>query len=89
MYIIYSPSVDIDHTWQPAKGYIAKEIKQHVIYNIYVDSCEPDELETLMDKQHNVIRYLKSHSSTKTIRILACIYDFADDPSFTQNSKLS
>ena len=24
---IFSPSVDIDHTWQPVKDYIAKEIK--------------------------------------------------------------
>ena len=25
--LIFSPSVDIDHTWQPVKDYIAKEIK--------------------------------------------------------------
>ena len=26
---IFSPSVDIDHTWQPVKDYIAKAIKPH------------------------------------------------------------
>ena len=26
---IFSPSIDIDHTWRPIKDYIAKEIKTH------------------------------------------------------------
>ena len=59
--IIYisSPSVDIDHTWQPVKGYIAKEIKPNEKENVYFDSYEPAELEAVMDKQHKVIDYLK------------------------------
>ena len=41
-----------------------------------------------MDKQHKVIDYLKSQGSTKMFQILIVIDDFADDPSFTRNSKL-
>ena len=26
---IFSPSIDIDHTWRPVKVYIAKELKPH------------------------------------------------------------
>ena len=26
---IFSPSIDIDHTWRPVKDYIANEIKPH------------------------------------------------------------
>ena len=26
---IFSPSIDIDHTWRPIKDYIAKELKSH------------------------------------------------------------
>ena len=38
-----------------------------------------------MDKQHKII---DSQGSTKMFQILICIDDFADDPSFTRNSKL-
>ena len=41
-----------------------------------------------MDKQHKVIDYLKSQGSTKMFQILIVVDDFADDPSFTRNSKL-
>ena len=36
---IFSPSIDIDHTWRPVKDYIAKEIKPHdreIIYLIII-----------------------------------------------------
>ena len=55
----FSPSVDIDHTWQPVKDYIAKEIKPNEKEKVYFDSYEPAELEEIMDKQHKVIDYLK------------------------------
>ena len=41
-----------------------------------------------MDNQHKVIDYLKSQGSTKMFQILIVVDDFADDPSFTRNSKL-
>ena len=85
---MFSPSVDIDHTWQPVKDYIAKEIKPNEKEKVYFDSYEPAELEEIMDKQHKVIDYLKSQGSTKMFQILIVIDDFADDPSFTRNSKL-
>ena len=85
---MFSPSVDIDHTWQPVKDYIAKEIKPNEKEKVYFDSYEPAELEEIMDKQHKVIDYLKSQGSTNMFQILICIDDFADDPSFTRNSKL-
>ena len=85
---IFSPSVDIDHTWQPVKDYIAKEIKPNEKEKVYFNSYEPAELEAIMDKQHKVIDYLKSQGSTKMFQILIGVDDFADDPSFTRNSKL-
>ena len=85
---IFSPSVDIDHTWQPVKDYIAKEIKPNEKEKLYFDSYDPVELEAIIEKQHKVINYLKSQGHTKMFQILICIDDWADDPSFTRNSKL-
>ena len=85
---IFSPSVDIDHTWNPVKEYITKEIKPNEKEQIYFDHYDPIELEAIMDKQHKVITYLKSQGHTNMFHILIVIDDFADDPSFTRNSKL-
>ena len=62
--------MDIDHTWQPVKDYIEKEIKPNEKEKVYFDSYEPAELEEIMDKQHKVIDYLKSQGSTKMFQIL-------------------
>ena len=32
---IFSPSIDIDHTWRPVKDYIAKNVKPHDRENIF------------------------------------------------------
>ena len=85
---IFSPSVDIDHTWKPVKDYIAKEIKPHEREKLYCDNYDPVELEAIIDKQHKVINYLKSQGHTNMFQILIVIDDWADDPSFTRNSKL-
>ena len=66
---MFSPSVDIDHTWQPVKDYIAKEIKPNEQEKVYFDSYEPAELQAIMDKQDKVIDYLKSQGSTKMFQI--------------------
>ena len=42
---IFSPSVDIDHTWQALKDYIAKVIKPNEHEKVYFDSYGPAELE--------------------------------------------
>ena len=85
---MFSPSVDIDHTWKPVKDYIAKEIKPHEREKLYFDNYDPVELEAIIDKQHKLINYLKSQGHTDMFQILIVIDDWADDPSFTRNSKL-
>ena len=56
---IFSPSVDIDHTWQPVKDYIAKEIKPHDKERIYFDTYDPEALAHIVNTQHRVIEYMK------------------------------
>ena len=55
----------MDHTWRPVKDYIAKEIKPNDREKLYFDSCNPVELEAIIDKQHKVTSYLKSQGHTK------------------------
>ena len=85
---IWSPSIDIDQTWQPVKDYIEKEIKPYKEEQIYFDHYNPADLERVIDTQYKVVDYMKSNNHKKIYQILIIIDDFADDTAFTRQSKL-
>ena len=85
---IFSPSVDIDHTWKPVKDYISKEIKPQDKERIYFDSYDPEALAHIIKTQHKVVDYMKEQKHKTIYQILIIIDDFADSPEFTRNSRL-
>ena len=85
---IFSPSVDIDHTWKPVKDYISKEIKPQDKERIYFDSYDPEALAHIIKTQHKVVDYMKEQKHNTIYQILIIIDDFADSPEFTRNSRL-
>ena len=52
------------------------------------DHYDPEELENIIDTQRRVVEYMKSKKKEKLYQILILVDDFADDPSFSRNSKL-
>ena len=87
---IFSPSIDVDHTWKPVKEYIEKHMKvQHTDKEpIYFDHYDPGALANILDMQHKITMHMKSQGKTKMFQILVIVDDFADDPSFTRQSKI-
>ena len=87
---IFSLSVHIEHTWYPVKEYLDKKIKLKEDEPIlYYDEYDPVALETIISTHKKVIEYQKkSKSKHKLFRIFIVVDDFADDPSFSRNSKL-
>ena len=85
---VFSPSIDIDHTWQPVKKYIADELKPHDKERVYFDTYDPEALAHIVKTQHKVVDYMKEHKHNTIFQILIIIDDFADSPDFTRNSKL-
>ena len=83
---LFSPSIDIDHTWRSVKDYIAKEIKPNDREKLYFDSYSPVEIETIINKQQNGTSYLKSQGHTNMFQILKILDDFADSREFSQLS---
>jgi len=87
---IFSPSVDIDQTWKPVKKYLQDEMhidleKEKCLFTDY----NPEELEQIIYQQHKVAEYQKKlKGNAKVYQILIIVDDFADDPSFSRNSKL-
>ena len=60
---IFSPSIDVDQTWEPVKNYIEKHMKlKHTDEEpIYFDHYDPADLERIIDKQHKIAENMKSH----------------------------
>jgi hypothetical protein len=86
---IFSPSIDVDMTWGPVKDYLKGNLKQDEKKEKYLfDSYEPAQLERIIETQHKVAQYMKDNKMKNVYQILIIIDDFADDPSFTRNSKL-
>ena len=87
---IFSPSIDIDYTWVPVKNYIANDMKALETEDdkFYFDEYDPDALEHIIETQHKITDYMKKHKYKTLYQILIVIDDFADDPSFTRQSKL-
>ena len=87
---IFSPSIDVDHTWKPVKEYIEKHMKvSHTDKEpIYFDHYDPEALANILDIQHKITMHMKSQGRTKMFQILVIVDDFADDPSFTRQSKI-
>ena len=87
---IFSPSIDVDMTWQPVKEYIEKHMKvQHNKEEpIYFNHYDPEALQKLIDTQHKVVEYQKKQNHNKLFSILIVVDDFADDVKFSRQSKL-
>ena len=81
---IWSPSIEVDNTWKPVKDYIRDHIKPSDKEKCYFDSCDPAELEAVINTQRKVIDYQKEQKHKYLYHILIVIDDFADDTNFTR-----
>jgi GTPase SAR1 family protein len=85
---IFSPSVNIDHSWNPVKDYIRDHIKPNEREIIYFDNYDAPALEHIIETQNKVVLYQKEQGHKNIYQILIIIDDFADSPEFTRQSRL-
>ena len=87
---IFSPSINVDMTWEPVKDYINKQMKvKHTDEEpIYFSEYDPEALENIINTQHKIITYMKKQDHHKLYQILIIIDDFADHEQFSRRSKL-
>ena len=87
---IFSSSIEVDMTWRPVKDYMGKhmKVKNSAEEPIYFDHYDPEALANILETQHKITNFLKKRGDTKLFQILIIVDDFADDPSFTRQSKL-
>ena len=87
---IFSPSVNVDATWEPVRSYIEDKMDTHETDEdkFYFDHYDKDSLEQIIATQNKIILEQKRKNKKKLFQILIVIDDFADDPSFSRHSKL-
>ena len=86
---IFSPSINVDHTWLPVKSYLDNKISlSEDEPSLYYDTYDPESLQAIIDTQRKIVEHQKNKKSNKLFSILIIVDDFADDPSFSRNSKL-
>ena len=86
---IFSPSISVDHqTWQPVKDMITKEITNNDDEQFYFDHYNEEALLNIINTQRKIIEYQKKQNHNKLFSVLIVVDDFADNPSFSRNSKL-
>ena len=87
---IFSPSINVDHTWEPVKKYIEQYMKVHHTDEepIYFSEPNCEAFENIIETQHKIIKYMKSQCHTKLYQILIIIDGHADDEQFIKQSKL-
>lgn len=88
---IFSPSINLDHTWLPVKEYIKEKMKikdDDKDDPIYFDEYNSEALMKIIDTQTKITEYMKKNKKTKMFQVLIILDDFADCPSFCRSSKL-
>jgi Poxvirus A32 protein len=87
---IFSPSVHLDHTWYPVKEYIKTHMKVEDSKEdpIYFDEYDSEALTKIIDTQTQITEHMKKKGKSKMFQVLIVVDDFADDKSFSRNSRL-
>ena len=86
---IFSPSINVDHTWLQVKEYLSNKIQlSEEEPELYYDTYDPESLLSIIDTQRKIVEHQKTKRSKKLFSILIIVDDHADDPSFSRNSKL-
>ena len=58
---IFSPSINVDHTWQPVKKYISDKImKSDEEPEFYYDTYDPESLDKIINNQKKIVEYQKN-----------------------------
>ena len=87
---VFSPSVNVDQTWEAVKKYQedVMKVKESDTEKLYFDHYDPEDLENIISTQHKVILHMKKQKHSHLFSILVIVDDFADDPSFSRHSKM-
>ena len=87
---IFSPTFFIDDNWDAVKKYIEKELdnKHSDEEPIYFETFEEKDLERIIDRQEEVIKWMKKKEYKHLYNICIIIDDWADNEVVRKNNEL-
>ena len=85
---IFSPSIRVDTTWGPVKSFIAEHELCGENETCLFDHYNPEDWHNIIETQRKITEHMKAQNRKKLYQILIIVDDFADDPTFSRNSKL-
>ncbi len=86
---IFSPSIELDHTWQPVKDYIKKDFKVDTNKEkVYFEENDPPALEEIIENQKRLIDFMKKGDCKKMFNILIVFDDLLDDVRMMKHNSL-
>ena len=85
---IWSPSIEVDSTWEPVKDYTRDHINPNDREKCYFDSYDPSALGQVIKTQQKLTDHQKEQKHKDLYQILVVVDDFADDTNFTRKPQL-
>ena len=84
---VFSPSVDIDMTWEPVKEYVENELKVNLEREpCFFEEWDLERLGKIIDEQYKLIEFQKKKGYKRLFSICIVIDDFADRPDLMHNN---
>ena len=87
---IFSPSIEVDHSWVSVKKYIEDELNLNETDDekFYYSEYDKDALMEIIETQKQISEYQKKKNHKRLYQILIVIDDFADDSAVSRHSQL-
>lgn len=87
---IFSPSIEVDHSWVSVKKYIEDELNLYETDDekFYYSEYDKDALMDIIETQKQISEYQKKKNHKRLYQILIVIDDFADDSAVSRHSQL-
>ena len=87
---IFSPSIEVDHSWVSVKKYIEDELNLNETDDekFYYSEYDKDALMDIIETQKQISEYQKKKNHKRLYQILIVIDDFADDSAVSRHSQL-
>jgi hypothetical protein len=87
---VFSPSVNVDQTWEAVHKYqaVVMKVRGSDTEKLYYERYNTEDFENVIETKPNVSLHMQTQKRSHLFSVLVIVNGFADDPSFSRHSKL-
>jgi len=84
---LFSPTADVDHTWEPLKEYVSKHLMKNSDEQFFFTTFDEKKLNEILDTQKQIVQWQKKHEPTAEIhQTLILIDDLGSDKRISKHN---